>query len=524
MFQYMDAEHIWYMPLKGAILKDLYPRQEMRQMADNNILFDTSCEAAVKDYFVKEGYEVISYAKGNHDVYEKEPVYNFEMHMEIMYWRYTGNRILQNISSVLNLELKRRKCIMSEIMKAPRINHWINVLRGGKMVFDKETNEAIDRVFEQLHLIAPCGDDERREIWLKAERGSAEDYDDYEYLKDEEIVDTYEDFLRMWQEEYPDEVNWFHLVTIERDDYRAIFLGRELIYQSRVYEEQEVYEYGLKELFVWMEEAVKKCVEALQNGSYNCDVQNNLSARQRTGTILRKDYWELFPDCRETFFSEISDAEIEIFVSNIEKQKEGQPVGNYITDMTAGKFYEYCAIGYKANQYENLDGLTAKEQYYKKADGRDEGLSEIDTDSCEEFEAWYNDRYRGGGHPWEVCRGGNSTHIDLFVRHNEHGYFLSVKGKAWTRSIEAIKFYNALRQEGVAVYLHDAKGITDRLLGRDRIGIVPEHVIPAYCESWFPGMEILDFMNLPYEQDEYEAMLPKITWLEEQKQELLIKN
>lgn len=83
LFQYMDAQHIWYMPLKGAILKDLYPRQEMRQMADNDILFDATYEAAVKDYFVREGYEVISYAKGNHDVYEKEPVYNFEMHTSL---------------------------------------------------------------------------------------------------------------------------------------------------------------------------------------------------------------------------------------------------------------------------------------------------------------------------------------------------------------------------------------------------------------------------------------------------------
>ena len=83
LFQYMDAQHIWYMPLKGAILKDLYPRQEMRQMADNDILFDAEYEAAVKDYFVREGYEVISYAKGNHDVYEKEPVYNFEMHTSL---------------------------------------------------------------------------------------------------------------------------------------------------------------------------------------------------------------------------------------------------------------------------------------------------------------------------------------------------------------------------------------------------------------------------------------------------------
>lgn len=83
LFQYMDAEHIWHMPLKGAILKELYPRQEMRQMADNDILFDANYEAAVKDYFVREGYEVISYAKGNHDVYEKEPVYNFEMHTSL---------------------------------------------------------------------------------------------------------------------------------------------------------------------------------------------------------------------------------------------------------------------------------------------------------------------------------------------------------------------------------------------------------------------------------------------------------
>ena len=83
LFQYMDAEHIWYMPLKGAILKELYPKQEMRQMADNDILFDAEYEAAVKDYFVREGYEVISYAKGINDVYEKEPVYNFEMHTSL---------------------------------------------------------------------------------------------------------------------------------------------------------------------------------------------------------------------------------------------------------------------------------------------------------------------------------------------------------------------------------------------------------------------------------------------------------
>ena len=71
-------------------------------------------------------------------------------------------------------------------------------------------------------------------MWLKAERGTIDDYDDYESLKDEEVVENYEEFEKMWHEEYPDEISWYHLVTIERDDYRAIFLGRELIYQSRI--------------------------------------------------------------------------------------------------------------------------------------------------------------------------------------------------------------------------------------------------------------------------------------------------
>ncbi len=406
-------------------------------------------------------------------------------------------------------------------MKAPKVDYWIRALRDGKMVFDKETNKVIDRVFDEIRKVSPIGDDGKRELWLKAPRGTPDDYGDYEYYKEEEIVDSYEDFLRMRDEEYPDEVKWFNLITFDRDDYRCIFLGRELIYRSKFYGKDDSYGYNLESLFLWMEDAVRNAIKELENGTYNDDVNNNLSFRERTGTILRKDYWDLFPDRKEDYLSNITKEEIELFVKNIKNQKDEEPVGTYITDMTSGKFYEFCALGYEANKYENLEGLTAKEKYYKMADGRDEGLSELNINSKVEFEAWYNDRNRRGGHPWEVCAGGNSTHIDLVVRHNEQGYFLNLRGKSWGRSIETIKFYNALRQKGVAVYLNDSKGITDRLLGRDVIGIVPEHVIPRYCESWFPGMEILDFMNLPYEEDEYEKILPKITWLKEKEAKLL---
>ena len=410
---------------------------------------------------------------------------------------------------------------MSETtIKAPKVNHWIFVLKDGKFVFDKKTLEAIDKVYAILDAVEPCGEDNRRELWLKAERGTIDDYDDYERLKDEEVVENYEEFEKMWHDEYPDEISWYHLVTIERDDYRAMFLGRELIYQSRILEAHSSYEYNVEELFVWMQDAVKKCIAQMQEETYNDDVNNNLNARQRTGTISRKDYWDIFPERKDAYLSNITDAEIKKFVSYISEQHDNKPVGSYLDEMTAEKFYEFCSMGYKANKYEHLEGLTAKEQYYKMADGRDNGLSEIDEESPSEFADWLNDLQRKGGHPWEVCRGGNSTHVGLYVHHNENGYYLAVAGKSWSRSIEAIKFYNVLRDSGTAVYLYEAKGITDRLLGQDIIGIVPEHVIPVYCEQWFPRMKILDFMNLPYEDEPYEKMLEKIVWLPEEKQYL----
>ena len=83
------AEHgIWYMPLKGSILKDWYPKFGMREMADNDILFDPSGREQVREIFQNRGYKTVSFGKLNHDVYEKAPIYNFEMHVSLFHGRY----------------------------------------------------------------------------------------------------------------------------------------------------------------------------------------------------------------------------------------------------------------------------------------------------------------------------------------------------------------------------------------------------------------------------------------------------
>ena len=80
LLSYMEENSIWYLPLKGIVLKDYYPAIGMRQMSDNDILFDATYAESIRDYMKGQGYEVVMFDKYNHDVYEKPPIYNFEMH------------------------------------------------------------------------------------------------------------------------------------------------------------------------------------------------------------------------------------------------------------------------------------------------------------------------------------------------------------------------------------------------------------------------------------------------------------
>ena len=54
---WMDREHIWYLPLKGIVLKEYYPSVGMRQMSDNDILFDADAWERVEKHMISEGYE-----------------------------------------------------------------------------------------------------------------------------------------------------------------------------------------------------------------------------------------------------------------------------------------------------------------------------------------------------------------------------------------------------------------------------------------------------------------------------------
>ena len=80
----LEREGIWYMPLKGVVLQDLYPQFGMREMADNDILIDPDRTEDVRRIMVGLGFSVGRFGRGIHDTYYKAPVSNFEIHRRLV--------------------------------------------------------------------------------------------------------------------------------------------------------------------------------------------------------------------------------------------------------------------------------------------------------------------------------------------------------------------------------------------------------------------------------------------------------
>ena len=87
-------------PLKGCIMKELYPSQDMRTMADLDILMDNNKAELVRKVFKEMGYTLDHIDEEGHDVYKKKPVMNVEMHHQLVSSDSLQNQILQYYENV----------------------------------------------------------------------------------------------------------------------------------------------------------------------------------------------------------------------------------------------------------------------------------------------------------------------------------------------------------------------------------------------------------------------------------------
>lgn len=69
-----------FLPLKGSIIKGLYPQSDMRTMSDIDVLIDEENAAKARDIMAGLGYSCEHFGYDVHDIYHKPPVMNVEIH------------------------------------------------------------------------------------------------------------------------------------------------------------------------------------------------------------------------------------------------------------------------------------------------------------------------------------------------------------------------------------------------------------------------------------------------------------
>ena len=93
--KFLEQNGIWYLPLKGSVIKEMYPNPEMREMNDNDILIDQNGRDQAKDFMLGRGYQVkpndkgVMDDKGNSDEFIKDPFFYFELHKFLIEERYS---------------------------------------------------------------------------------------------------------------------------------------------------------------------------------------------------------------------------------------------------------------------------------------------------------------------------------------------------------------------------------------------------------------------------------------------------
>lgn len=373
------------------------------------------------------------------------------------------------------------------------------------------------RIRELLRRFDSRPDDNNRRIWppiwLPVRReGRSELAALYPDNTDEEI----EDWIAVY---FPNEVAWLRLEFASDDAGRLELRLTPLSFHITVHCEEELVTVtgGVNDQFTepfnlfsnWLFEQVSREISAVlaDPKRYSRSLANRIPLTERFVRVQRKRLWKALPDREHFIIDEMTPSERRQF-QKIAGSLKSEAVRSKppLSKFSAADYFRCCALCFDAAGLGGDDrGLSPRDRYRKHADGRHGGLLNLPEESDVAFLKWLSSSEWHGTHPWEIRRGGNSTHISLGAFAEGGGIRLMLAGSATTRAAETMKMALALWRAGIQFILHDADLHLRRVKGDDWIGIYPE----SYGLSgryFFPAdIDITDF----YPWGEY-ADLPRL--------------
>ena len=290
------------------------------------------------------------------------------------------------------------------------------------------------------------------------------------------------------------------------------FSGREEGY----YDPASVWEPLIKTMNIWLKKVEKNWIKT------NKQVQELYPLTRRFGIVPNSLVKESLPDIYQ-IDEKLGIKKCLDFISLVEKGYFSRDENYIVKSMAAKDYFEYCRIAYIAGKREDEsidESLSGREMYKRFADGRHEGLLDIDQNSTGEFSDWVDGKHPKktlGGHPFEIKRGGNITHINLSVYrpslYGKEGYKIELQGNSIGRIVETINMFLAIRKAPLPVSIDNPEGIRKRLLGQDNIGIIPEYeTLHRANQRYNNDKHVYDVLYYSDLGQYKRRLIPFITW------------
>ncbi|HBG25596.1 MAG: hypothetical protein A2Y10_04905 [Planctomycetes bacterium GWF2_41_51] len=384
----------------------------------------------------------------------------------------------------------------------------------------KKITAILEQLHQSLQVIQPQldGQDKVWSLWIRSKRGPMSAFinkEEYEEMIESGEIKNRAELKSLSESYYPEEIIW-HKVSfrVYQNIYIFIFEPK-LVFQLNIETGQisgiSFEDDKLVAFLLWVQSNIKTEILTASRDidAYNEYIIDNLPLHKRFGKIKRLELWEHIPEIErlDVALGETHLRQFEIALSKMDTEA-------VIPAMTADKFFHYCQLCYDANGYfKNKQSETSRSKYKKMADGRNAGLIDIPGNSEKAFSDWYRDKSHIGGHPWEICKGGNSTHISLIVQKKPHGWQLYLAGSSRVRVVETARMTIALSENKIPFVLADAQELLQMLKGTDYCGIVPKDMTPKYCHSCFPPEDkIIDFINPWHDEKIIKVVKKYATW------------
>ncbi len=277
----------------------------------------------------------------------------------------------------------------------------------------------------------------------------------------------------------------------------------------------EAWEPLLAAMRIWLQRVKRDWIKA------NREVVDGYPLDRRRGILPHILARESLPDMYR-IDRELGPPACEAFIALVESGHFHREENVMSPVLSARDYFHYCKLAYIAGKRPDEDvdeSMSGREMYRRFADGRHEGLLDIDEKSTGEFGDWIDGKHpkrSTGGHPWEIKRGGNTTHIDLAVYRppgRDDGLRIELIAPALGRLAEAVRMLLAIHARKLPIGIADPEGIRKRLLAQDNIGIVPrQETIHRAAQDFGKDRSVYDVMHYADLGRYKRRLTPFIAW------------